>query len=142
MLIYMNHWMNMSEGRDRSKYLLLIWLKVAFFQKVRWNFFRSPNLRKKIFQKTILSLKFEIPAHISKQLRLGDLKNEYHFVKKGTFSDTLGTEMFGVGDFWLKTRIIITILSHPWYPRTFDRFSSICHLRRIPTPGALILNRL
>ena len=37
-------------------------LKVAFFQKVRWNFFRSPNLKKNIFQKTILSLKFKFHA--------------------------------------------------------------------------------
>ena len=36
---------------------------------------------------------------------------------------TLGAEMFGMGDFWLETRIIIKILSHPWYPRTFDWFS-------------------
>ena len=45
-----------------------------------------------------MSLKFEIPAHISKYFffkfqaqdsffgRLGDLKNESHFLKKGTFS--------------------------------------------------------
>ena len=44
------------------------YLKVPFFRK--WDsFFKSPNLPKKLFQKTtILSLKFEIPAHISKQL--------------------------------------------------------------------------
>ena len=42
-------------------------LKVPFFRM--WDsFFKSPNLPKKLFQKTILSLKFEIPAHISKQL--------------------------------------------------------------------------
>ena len=38
-------------------------LKVAFFQKVRFVFFKSPNLQKKIFQKTILSLKFKFPAN-------------------------------------------------------------------------------
>ena len=43
-------------------------LKVAFFQKVRWNFFRSPNLKKKIFQKTILGLKFKFSANNSKVL--------------------------------------------------------------------------
>ena len=37
--------------------------KVPFFQTV--SFFKSP---KKINQKTILSLKIEIPAHISEQL--------------------------------------------------------------------------
>jgi hypothetical protein len=58
---------------------------------------RFSNLKKEKFQKTILSLKFEIPAHISKQTNLikfqahdsffgiiflGDLKNESHFLKK------------------------------------------------------------
>ena len=42
-------------------------LKVAFFQK--WDsFFKSPNLQNKLLQITILNLKFEIPAHNSKQL--------------------------------------------------------------------------
>ena len=42
-------------------------LKVPFFRK--WDsFFKSPNLPKKLFQKTILSLKFEISTRISKQL--------------------------------------------------------------------------
>ena len=39
-------------------------LKVAFFQKVRFVFQISKSW-KKIFQKTILNLKFKIPAHIS-----------------------------------------------------------------------------
>ena len=39
-------------------------LKVAFFRKCD-SFFKSPNLQKKIFQKTILNLKFKIPAHNS-----------------------------------------------------------------------------
>ena len=33
---------------------------------------------------------------------------------------TLGPKMFGVGDFWLKTRVIIKISTHPYYPRNFD----------------------
>ena len=37
-------------------------LKVAFFRKCD-SFFKSPNLQKKIFQKTILSLKFKFPAN-------------------------------------------------------------------------------
>ena len=37
---------------------------------------------------------------------------------------TLAAEMFGVGDFWLEIRVIIKILSHPWYPRTIGRFSN------------------
>ena len=39
-------------------------LKVAFFRKCD-SFFRSPNLKKKIFLKTILSLKFKFPANNS-----------------------------------------------------------------------------
>ena len=36
---------------------------------------------------------------------------------------TLPAEMFGRSDFWLKTRVIIKILTHSWYPRKFDQFS-------------------
>ena len=43
-------------------------LKVAFFQKVRWNFFQISKSQKKIFQKTILGLKFKFPANNSKLL--------------------------------------------------------------------------
>ena len=42
-------------------------LKVAFFRKC-YMFFKSPNLQKWLFQITILKLKFEFPAHNSKQL--------------------------------------------------------------------------
>ena len=35
---------------------------------------------------------------------------------------TVGAEMFGVGDFWLKTRIIIKIMTHPRYPRILTNF--------------------
>ena len=68
-------------------------LKVPFFSEREIIF---SNLPKKLFQRTMLSLKFEISAHISKQLiqisssgflgRLGDLKNESHFLKKATFT--------------------------------------------------------
>ena len=79
-----------------------------FFQKVGF-IFKSPNLPKKFFQKTILSLKFEIPVHISKQLiqisssafwnnflgRLGDLKNEsnlkFMFSKKASKIEVIFT---------------------------------------------------
>ena len=40
-----------------------------------------------------------------------------------SLTSTLGAEMFGVGDFWLETRVILKISSHSWYPRTFDFFS-------------------
>ena len=53
-------------------------LKVAFFQKVQWNFFRSPNLKKKI-PKNYHGLVF---WNIYIFLRFGDLKNESHFLKK------------------------------------------------------------
>ena len=36
---------------------------------------------------------------------------------------TLGTEMFGVGDFWLETRVIIKILKIPCLPINKDVFS-------------------
>ena len=73
---------------------------VFFFRKCDL-FFTSPNLKKKIFQKAILSLKFKFPANNSKVLlagnlnfklrivfwnifflRFGDLKNTSHFLKK------------------------------------------------------------
>ena len=81
--------------------LVLAWTsKGVFFQKVKCVFSNLPISPQKLFKKTILSLKFEIPAHISKQLqiqisnsgqffgifcfwRLGDLKNQ--FLKKATF---------------------------------------------------------
>ena len=48
-------------------------LKVFFFRKCD-SFFRSPNLKKKkIFQKTILSLKFKFPAHNTLLLWAGNL---------------------------------------------------------------------
>ena len=40
-------------------------LKVAFFQKVRFVFQISKSQKKKIFQKTILSLKFKFPDNHS-----------------------------------------------------------------------------
>ena len=45
----------------------MLTLKVAFFQEV-WFIFLISKSKKILFQKTILSLKFEIPALISKQL--------------------------------------------------------------------------
>ena len=97
----MIHQIFMTFGYLPSSLLLL--LKVAFFRKCDV-FFKSPNLQKKIFQKTILSLKFKIPAHniipfLGGNLnfkfrivfwniffwRFGDLKNESHFLKKATF---------------------------------------------------------
>ena len=45
-----------------GKFTNVATLKVAFFQKVRF-IFLSPNLNKKIFQKTILSLKFEFNVY-------------------------------------------------------------------------------
>ena len=42
--------------------------KGAFFSESEIHFSNLPISQKQIFQKTILSLQFEIPAHISKQL--------------------------------------------------------------------------
>ena len=75
-----------------------ICVKGGFFQKVQFGFFKSPN---KIFQKTILNLKFKVPAHNIRLLwagilnfkfrivflniffwRLGYLKNKSHLLKK------------------------------------------------------------
>ena len=75
--------------------------KGGFFFRKCDSFFRSPNLEKKIFQKTILNLKFKIPAQNSIMLwagilnfkfkivfwniffsKFGDLKNESHFLEK------------------------------------------------------------
>ena len=44
-----------------------------FFSESVIRFFKSPNLqKKKIFQKTILSFKFELPANNSKVLLAGN----------------------------------------------------------------------
>ena len=61
---------------------------MAFFRKC-CVFFKSPNLPKKLFQITILNLKFKFPTNKSKQqiqaqdsnleyFSIGDLKNESH----------------------------------------------------------------
>ena len=78
----------------------MVVLKVTFFRKCD-SFFRSPNLQRKIFQISILSLKFKFPANNIKQKmagysnsklrieiwnnffwRFGDLKNESNFLKR------------------------------------------------------------
>ena len=80
-------------------------LKVAFFQKVWWNFFRSPNLKKKKYSKKLswawnlnnskvllagnLNFKLRIVFWNIYFLRFGDLKNESHFLKKNTFRTQL-----------------------------------------------------
>ena len=84
-----------------AQYLFITDLKGGFFSESTICFFRSPNLQKKIFQKTILNLKFKFLANYSILLlagnlnfklrivfwniffwRFGDLKNESHFLKK------------------------------------------------------------
>ena len=57
---YIEIWMD-------KKHFGSLLLKVPFFRM--WDsFFKSPNLPKILFQRTILSLKFVIPAHIGKLL--------------------------------------------------------------------------
>ena len=53
---------------------------MAFFQKVGWNFFRSPNLKEKYSKKTILSLKFKFPVNNSKVLLVGNLNFKLRIV--------------------------------------------------------------
>ena len=61
---------------------LLTCSRWLFFRKCN-SFFKSPNLPKKIFQKTILSLKFKIPAHNSimceREFQVQDSFLEYLF---------------------------------------------------------------
>ena len=62
--------------------------KGCFFSESAMKFFSDPQIpkKKKMFQKTILSLKFKFQAKNSFLeyifLRFGDLKNELHFLKK------------------------------------------------------------
>ena len=58
--------------------------KGGFFQKVLV-VFQIPNLKAKIFQQTILSLKFKIPAHNSIMLWTGILKFKLRIVFLNTF---------------------------------------------------------
>ena len=61
-------------------------IKGGFFSESAMCFFKSPNLQKKIFQKTILSLKFKFQVQDSFLeyffWRFGDLKNTSDFLKK------------------------------------------------------------
>ena len=74
---------------------LLDFLKMAFFQKVRFFFQVSKSPPKRYSKKSTLNLKFKIPVHNTSILnfklritfgilfwRLGDLKKESHFLKK------------------------------------------------------------
>ena len=63
-------------------------LKVAFFRKCD-SFFRSPNLEKKIFQKTNLNLKFKIPAQNSIMLWAGILNFKFKIVFWNIFFQNL-----------------------------------------------------
>ena len=53
-----------KKNKTEEAFSVIVLIKVAFFRKFD-SFFKSPNLPKKIFQKTILDLKFKIPAHNS-----------------------------------------------------------------------------
>ena len=103
--------MSLLCGFDSYLNVSLVWMvsdfmgnrisKGGFFSESVIRFFRSPNLKKEIFQKTILNLKFKFPAkntllllagNLNFKLRIvfwniffwrfGDLKNESHFLKK------------------------------------------------------------
>ena len=70
---------NVEVGMDLNNRDGWMLLKVAFFRKCD-SFFRSPNLEKKIFQKTILNLKFKIPAQNSIMLWAGILNFKFKIV--------------------------------------------------------------
>jgi hypothetical protein len=54
--------------------------KGGFFSESAIRFFKSPNLQKKIFQKTILSLKFKFPANNTLLLLAGNLNFKFRIV--------------------------------------------------------------
>ena len=54
--------------------------KGGFFSESAIRFFKSPNLQKKIFQKTILSLKFKFPANNILLLLVGNLNFKLRIV--------------------------------------------------------------
>ena len=54
-------------------------IKVAFFQKVRF-IFQISKFQKKMFQKTILSLKFKFPANYTLLLLAGNLNFKFRIV--------------------------------------------------------------
>ena len=59
---------------------LFFFIKVASFQKVRFVFQISKSPQKKVFKKTILNLKFKIPAHNSIMLWAGILNFKFRIV--------------------------------------------------------------
>ena len=56
----------------------------------------------------------QISQNYEKAIIIHSLLNPFHN-DRGTVNDQIhsGQEMFGVGDFWLETRVIIKILTHP-----------------------------
>ena len=54
--------------------------KGGFFSESAICFFKSPNLQKRIFQKTILNLKFKFPANKSKVLLARNLNFKLRIV--------------------------------------------------------------
>ena len=67
-------------------------LKVAFFSESAMKFFQSPNLKKKIFQKTILSLKFKFPANNTLLLLAGNLNFKLRIVLWNIFHEIWRSE--------------------------------------------------
>ena len=54
--------------------------KGGFFFRKRYLFFKSPNLKKKIFQKTLRSLKIKFPANYSILLLAGNVNFKLRIV--------------------------------------------------------------
>ena len=62
-IIKKNRQKNHQKNRSNANLFFRTWLKVAFFQKVRWNFFRFSNLRKTNIPKNYP----ELEIYISRQ---------------------------------------------------------------------------
>ena len=111
--------------RDRTKWIRTKWGSPVLqnFSKLSWNCPRN-------CLKT-MSATYALPTPVADELFQWKIRAlnvlwvrpksvEEKLCHWNNLANTLAAEMFGVGDFWLKIRVIIKVLSHPWYPRTFD----------------------
>ena len=131
--------------------LVLCTAKGGFFQKVQWNFFRFPNIKNKIFQKAILSLKFKFPTNNSKVLLAGNLNFKLRIVfwniflgdweiwetnltfwKKNTFSrpTSFMDGWHAIGSFRETDRVLTCGLCTVQYKFNYPIIKAIFRLRR------------
>ena len=67
-------------------------------------------------------IKLKLVKIMKRQLHIiHSLLNPFHN-DRGTVNNHIHSsqKMFGVGEFWLKPRVIIKILTHTCYPKNFD----------------------